>query len=56
MLIPVVLGVFAFLALMIGLRLSALVGRDGTVHVSGAGVRQASLYRKRLERKLHAHH
>ena len=45
----------AVFALLVGMRLSALVGRDGTVHYAVPGARRVSVYRKLRERKLGMH-
>lgn len=45
----------AVFALLVGTRLSALVGRDGRVHYAVPGARRVSAYRKRFERKVGMH-
>ena len=45
----------AWFALAIAIRVSALVGKDGAVHCATRRTNQATAYRKRLERNLHAH-
>jgi len=45
-----VFGVVVFV-LLAGLRMSALVGRDGAVHYTPFGIRWASSNRRRLGRK-----
>jgi hypothetical protein len=47
--------VVAVFALLIGLRVYGLVGRDGAVHYAVPGALRLSAYRKRLERKLGIH-
>ena len=47
--------IVAVIALLAGVRVSALVGRDGAVHYAPSGIRRASAYRKRLERKFGLH-
>jgi hypothetical protein len=47
-----IVTVFALLA---GMRVSMLVGHDGAVHCAPPGVKQASVYRRKLERKFGTH-
>jgi hypothetical protein len=54
MTIAIALLLIAAFVLLIGVRVAALVGRDGAVHTKVPGVREAVAYRRRLERKLHA--
>ena len=47
--------IIALFAVLIGLRVFALIGRDGAVHYAVPGIRRASAYRKSLERKFGLH-
>ena len=47
--------IIAVFAVLIGLRVFALIGRDGAVHYAVPGIRGASAYRKSLERKFGLH-
>ncbi|HEX3486318.1 MAG TPA: hypothetical protein VHT51_14740 [Micropepsaceae bacterium] len=55
MIIPIAVLTISLFALLIAVRASSLVGKRGTVHRKTAPVRQALAYRKRLDRKVHAH-
>ena len=50
-----ILLALAWLAFLIPMRISALVGRRGAMHRLTRGTKQAIAYRKRLERNLHVH-
>ncbi len=54
-LLLLVLLAIAWFAIVVWLRVSALVGKDGAVHCATRRTNQATAYRKRLERNLHAH-
>lgn len=45
----------AWLAVLIPMRIAALIGRRGAMHRQTRSTRQAIAYRKRLERELHIH-